>query len=175
LRLTPLVELENYDRKHIFLVPFETWRGRLAIEGGYKWRLTQTSLFSVSLGLEHESTYPTQEFNDTTDYSSRGSVENDVLLRIDYLRLSFGDLAVATLQRIHVLTCTEPRYACHNGDKGSVGYAAALAWPGAGNPERQSAEVIGGVAWFPLDVAAHARLLLGRHCIASERRIDGRA
>jgi hypothetical protein len=93
------------------------WRGRIAVEAGYRWRLDSRSALSLSAALEHES-----------DHTSVGAGYfvnlNGGSVRVDWTR-TFGGASLTTslYPRFHLLTCTLSRRVCGEGG-GASGSAA---------------------------------------------------
>jgi hypothetical protein len=127
LRLLPLIELHNALDSPQF-IPHEQWRGRLGIEGGWRWQLglraPADSALSLALGVEHESDHQTRPY---AARSYEAVVLNDVVVRGELTtRLGGVGLTGALIERVHFLTCTTAASSCASGDRGSASFETGL-------------------------------------------------
>jgi hypothetical protein len=115
LQLPALIELHNVDDEFI---PYENWRGRLALEAIYRREASigrTRAALAGAFALEHESDHTSVgggEFVDLNSLSLRG----EMTLPIGIHALTMGALA-----RLHVLTCTTDPAMCasYSGLRGS--------------------------------------------------------
>jgi hypothetical protein len=101
--LVPLLELHDAIGSPN-AIPFENWRGRLEIHGG--WRVTRATYAATGwLGLEHESDHPTLWRGPYPTHSY--FTLNSAVARAE-LTLPLGPLAltVVAIERFHLDTCT---------------------------------------------------------------------
>ena len=123
LQLPALIELHNTSPTQA--VPWEYWRGRLAIEAIYRREVAlgaRQAAFAGAFAAEHES-----------DHSSKGHPGfvnlNSLSLRGDAtIALGIHALTVALVTRLHVLTCTTHAVTCGNygGKGGSATFETAM-------------------------------------------------
>jgi hypothetical protein len=101
--LVPLVELQNRPGSSE-PVPFESWRGRLELYGG--WRLVRSrNVATVWLGTEHESDHPTlwQAPYPTTTYFTLNSIGARGELTSTLGRVALTSMLI---ERLYVDVCT---------------------------------------------------------------------
>lgn len=110
------IELHNARGSGSF-VPYQYWRGRFALEGGYRWRFDGLRAWTFRLigGLEHESDHATAQ-NTTGSTPDVGFVNlNDVALTAGVRHGAVAPTHAALTLRAHVLTCTRSRLTCGRG------------------------------------------------------------
>ncbi|MFO0561364.1 MAG: hypothetical protein U0269_25325 [Polyangiales bacterium] len=123
LQLPAQIELHNADQAQP--VPWQYWRGRLALEAAYRAAVASAArplVLAATFAIEHES-----------DHASTGEPGlvnlNSLSLRGD-LSTALGPhvFTAALLTRLHVLTCTRHPIYCGNygGGAGSVTFETAL-------------------------------------------------
>jgi hypothetical protein len=122
LQLPALIELHNLSAQEP--IPWQYWRGRLALEAIYRREAalgTRRAAFAGAFAVEHES-----------DHSSDGHPGfvnlNSVSLRGDFtVALGLHALTTSLLTRLHLVTCTVDATTCGNyhGTGGSVTFEAA--------------------------------------------------
>lgn len=159
LQLPALIELHNRSDDWI---PWQYWRGRLALEAIYRREVAlgaRRAAFAGSFAAEHES-----------DHSSNGHPGfvnlNSLSLRGDFtVALGRHALTAALLTRLHLLTCTVDPITCggYGGAGGSITFETAMD------------VVFDGrfVAAYPYRyfVALHGAWLSGNGLAATERRL----
>lgn len=118
--LWPQLEVEGSP------IPYEYWRGRLALEVGRPAAVAigdQEFGLEVSGGVMHESDHVTL-YDPYHDAWLRGTVAvvlNDVFGRLTvHTTVGHWYLATTVTPRLHVLTCTAPYSACETGTEGSA-------------------------------------------------------
>lgn len=111
LQLPALIELHNNDTSQP--VPWQYWRGRLALEAIYRADVRLGAIpaaLSGSLALEHESDH--ESFGSGAAWA-RFVYLNSVAVRGDLtLALGLHSLTFAAIARAHVLTCTRNADEC---------------------------------------------------------------
>jgi hypothetical protein len=110
--------VELYNTSPFNFVPYQYWRGRVALEPGYRrtlFRARVPAVWSVSLPIEHESDHPTVDAS-----SSVGFVNlNSIAARGDLsLALRGNYLTMGLMTRLHFLTCTADPFVCGNAGGG---------------------------------------------------------
>jgi hypothetical protein len=114
-----LVELPFFIELHNFpgntsVVPYELWRARVALAGGYRWRRAEWRIDALGL-LEHESDHVTGP-NLFQEFSDWGFVAlNDAALLGRARRMVRHTLTVQLATRFHFLTCTASTDICGRG------------------------------------------------------------
>ncbi len=109
------------------VVPWEYWRARIALAGGYRWRLGDFRVDALAL-IEHESDHATGP-NVIADSVEFGFVNfNDVALTARVRRLVRHPQFVQLTTRLHVLTCTVSTAVCGAGfgGRGDRSFEASL-------------------------------------------------
>lgn len=128
LLLEPLIELHNGPAQSA-PVPFEHWRGRLALELGYRFQVGEDSGFAVALRLEHESDHESASprgrglllLAGSGPLSTAFEYINDVGLRLAWTKLLGGGALRAVLAaRLHFATCTQDDPSCQDVSLGGV-------------------------------------------------------
>jgi hypothetical protein len=115
----PLIELPAFIELHNFpgntsVVPYELWRARIALAGGYRWRRGDWRLDALGL-LEHESDHVTGP-NVADEFSDWGFVAlNDAALTARVRRMVRHPSFVQLTGRFHFLTCTITTTVCGAG------------------------------------------------------------
>jgi hypothetical protein len=153
-----LVEIHNHFDNGAF--PYEMWRGRLAVEAGWRTAWRDRS-YGITAAVEHESDHPSTSGLSGWVQLNSASIRND-------LTIPFGDhfLTFALAPRFHFLTCTNDRIACARRVVGSAAFEAlaeivldiGFAPPDSG---KMRAFVSAFGSWMP----AHARVLLERRLV----------
>jgi hypothetical protein len=115
----PLIELPAFIELHNFpgntsVVPYELWRARVALGGGYRWRKGDWRVDALGL-LEHESDHVTGP-NVADEFSDWGFVAlNDAALTARVRRLVHHPTSMQATARFHFLTCTITTTVCGAG------------------------------------------------------------
>lgn len=163
------IELHNYSGQTGF-IPFQLWRGRIALEAGYElpFDAAKEWWFGATVGLEHESDHPTGA--PVSGYDAAGFLNiNDVAVTASFHHRTRRSTWLAATNRLHVLTCTFNQYVCgaQGGAGGDRGYEFAASviqqWP------------LDDEARWVLVLAAHGAGRLPTPQIAGEGRITVRA
>lgn len=96
------------------VVPYQLWRARVGLFGGYRWRWSDWRVDALA-AVEHESDHITGP-NAPEFFSGAGFVAlNDVALAARARRLVHHPLAMQLTSRLHVLTCTSSPEDCGRG------------------------------------------------------------
>jgi hypothetical protein len=124
------IEMHNGPGYHGF-VPYEYWRGRFALEGGYRWKLDgqRPWVFRLTGGLEHESDHSTSP-NVTNSPVDVGFVNlNSAALTAGVRHGRVAPTHAALTFRLHVITCTRDQQVCGRGGglAGDRGFELELA------------------------------------------------
>lgn len=113
------------------VIPYEFWRGRFALEGGYRWRFNGARpwVFRLTGALEHESDHPTGPNVDTSAPTFGYVNLNSVSLLAGVRHGAVAPTHAALTVRLHVLTCTRSTTYCGQGGGlyGDRGFEAELA------------------------------------------------
>lgn len=118
LEVPAFIELHNSPGNES-VVPYELWRARIAVGGGYRWRLGELRLDALAL-LEHESDHVTGPNTDTRS-PDFGFVNFNDLALVGRVRRQVRHPTFAQLTaRLHLLTCTVSTSTC----------GAGLGWAG---------------------------------------------
>jgi hypothetical protein len=113
IELPFFIELHNTPGNDSF-VPYEFWRARVALAGGYRWRLNDWRVDALGL-LEHESDHPTGP-NLAREFTDFGFVAlNDAALTGRVRRMTRHPTWFSLTARLHFLTCTASTEACGAG------------------------------------------------------------
>jgi len=132
VHLLPLIEL-NSNEDFGSAMPAQLWRGRLSVEGGWRWYRFLAgrvpAVFSLSVALMHESDHRTE----LDGYLPYGMLGVDVLY-VDDLALR-GQLTAspgrwilsgALIPRFHLLSCTRTDRDCNAAADGGQGFELML-------------------------------------------------
>lgn len=107
------IELHNWPGK-TSVVPYELWRARVALFGGYRWGWPGWRVDALA-GLEHESDHATAP-NIAERFPDSGFVAlNDLALVARVRRRVRHPTAVQLISRVHLLTCTASTAECGAG------------------------------------------------------------
>lgn len=118
LEAPAFVELHNSPGNDS-VVPYELWRARIALGGGYRWRVKALRVDALAL-LEHESDHVTGPNTDTRS-PDFGFVNFNDLALVGRVRREVRHPTFAQLTaRLHLLTCTVSTSTC----------GAGLGWAG---------------------------------------------
>lgn len=124
----PLIELHNGPAQSA-PVPFEHWRGRLALELGYRFHVGEDSGLAIALRLEHESDHESASPRGrgllvvaaSGPLSTAFEYINDVGLRLAWMEpLGRGSLRAVLAARLHFATCTQDDPSCQDVSFGGV-------------------------------------------------------
>src|SRR6185436_19150459 len=116
LTFRPLIALEN-EPDTFAPVPFEYWRGRLALELGYRFDDADLGACSASFLLEHESDHPSYErpkpFPFTSFPGTSFEYEDNAAVRVRQTLASDEWIFTSALTvGVHIASCTLERPIC---------------------------------------------------------------
>lgn len=168
LQLPALIELHNTEV--YYPVPWQYWRGRLALEAIYRRDVqlgATPAALSGSLALEHESDHDSADFASSLVGHARMVYVNTVALRGDMtLALGLHSLTVSTLARLHVLSCTIDFNLCGSfgGSRGDFTFESNVdvVFDGTIVPNRP----------WRLFAALHGAWIVGNRLVSAERRVS---
>jgi hypothetical protein len=168
LTLVPLLEVFGPN------VPEDYWRGRAALEAGWRLLPGPTTLLEVSVALEHESDHVTNHAGlapspdgSLSEVKPPGATYNDVAARfsVALLEVFGGSLASSLIARWHFSSCNNiDAVFCYQGDIGDDAFEL---------------EADGVVDWTELGttrpfLSVHGRRLFGRALLLSESSVAAR-